>query len=98
MPTRDPPAPMNDPIPSPRQVILCDTAGRPQGACDLLAAHTGAGRLHLAFSVYLFSADRHALLLQQRSAQKMLWPLIWANTCCSHPRVGEEAIAAGKRR
>ena len=29
---------------------------------------------------------------------KRLWPLVWANTCCSHPREGEIAIAAGQRR
>jgi isopentenyl-diphosphate delta-isomerase len=81
-----------------REVILCDESGRPQGACDLLAAHSGAGRLHLAFSVYLFSPDRRALLIQRRSAAKMLWPLVWANTCCSHPRAGENALDAGRRR
>jgi isopentenyl-diphosphate Delta-isomerase len=80
------------------QVILCDESGRPQGTADLLAAHTGSGRLHLAFSVYLFTPDRSSLLLQQRSAAKMLWPLVWANTCCSHPRVGESAVDAGRRR
>jgi len=83
---------------SPPEVILCDESGRPRGACDLLAAHTGTGRLHLAFSVYLFSPDRSQLLLQQRSAAKMLWPLVWANTCCSHPRAGESALDAGRRR
>jgi isopentenyl-diphosphate delta-isomerase len=84
--------------PAVRQVILCDESGQPQGNCDLLAAHTGAGRLHLAFSVYLFSPDRRSLLIQQRSAAKMLWPLVWANTCCSHPREGEAPLAAGRRR
>src|ERR1043166_2029346 len=83
---------------SSREVILCDESGRPQGACDLLAAHTGAGRVHLAFSVYLFSRDRGKLLIQRRSAAKMLWPLVWANTCCSHPRADEDAIDAGRRR
>src|SRR5262245_13893270 len=80
------------------QVILCDEYGRPQGACDVLAAHTGAGRLHLAFSVYLFSSHRRSLLIQQRSAAKMLWPKVWANTCCSHSRPGESALEAGRRR
>ena len=28
----------------------------------------------------------------------MLWPLAWANTCCSHPRAGETPAAAGRRR
>jgi isopentenyl-diphosphate Delta-isomerase len=81
----------------PRQVILCDDAGRPVGTTELLSAHTGQGQLHLAFSVYVFSPDDR-LLIQQRSAGKMLWPLVWANTCCSHPRIGETAVDAGRRR
>jgi isopentenyl-diphosphate Delta-isomerase len=80
------------------QVILCDEQGQPTGTADLVAAHTGLGLLHLAFSVYVFSPDRQSLLLQQRSAEKRLWPLVWANTCCSHPRQGETAIEAGRRR
>src|SRR5579859_5097137 len=82
----------------PRRVILCDVIGRPQGTAAILAAHTGDGLLHLAFSVFVFSPDRRSLLIQQRSGRKMLWPLVWANTCCSHPREGETAIAAGQRR
>jgi isopentenyl-diphosphate Delta-isomerase len=83
---------------SSRQVILCDEFGRPTGTGDLLTAHTGTGQLHLAFSVYVFSPDRRRLLLQQRAAGKMLWPLAWANTCCSHPRTGEAPTDAGRRR
>jgi isopentenyl-diphosphate delta-isomerase len=79
-------------------VILCDAAGNELGIADLLQAHTGEGRLHRAFSVYVFSPDRRELLIQQRSAKKMLWPLIWANTCCSHPRPGETPLAAATRR
>jgi isopentenyl-diphosphate delta-isomerase len=83
---------------STRPVILCDATGRPNGLANILDAHTGAGQLHLAFSVYVFSPDRRSLLIQQRSSAKMLWPLIWANTCCSHPREGESAVRAGQRR
>jgi isopentenyl-diphosphate delta-isomerase len=68
------------------------------GSADALSAHTGEGQLHLAFSVYVFSPDRRQLLIQQRSSEKMLWPLVWANTCCSHPRVNEPSIEAGRRR
>jgi isopentenyl-diphosphate delta-isomerase len=92
------PEPIRDPNPAPRQVVLCDPAGRPTGTAEVLAAHTGAGQLHLAFSVYLFSPDGRSVLLQQRSPGKLLWPLVWANTCCSHPRPGESAVDAGRRR
>ena len=83
---------------SQRQVILCDADGRPIGTAELFAAHTGNGQLHLAFSVYVFSEDGQRLLIQQRSAEKMLWPLVWANTCCSHPKADETPIEAGHRR
>jgi len=42
------------------------------------------GMLHRAFSVFLFNS-RGELLLQQRSAAKITFPLRWTNTCCSHP-------------
>lgn len=40
--------------------------------------------LHRALSVFLFDADGR-LLIQQRSARKLTFPLLWSNTCCSHP-------------
>ncbi|PUZ72383.1 hypothetical protein GQ55_2G389900 [Panicum hallii var. hallii] len=40
--------------------------------------------LHRAFSVFLFNS-KHELLLQQRSATKVTFPLLWSNSCCSHP-------------
>jgi len=42
------------------------------------------GLLHRAFSVFLFNTNGK-LLLQQRSADKITFPLTWTNTCCSHP-------------
>src|SRR5690625_6247470 len=59
--------------------------------------HDGDGVLHRAFSVFLFDADGR-LLIQQRVAEKRLWPLHWANSCCSHPRAGEETEEAVPRR
>ncbi len=42
------------------------------------------GLLHRAFSVFLFN-DQNELLLQQRAAEKITFPDMWTNTCCSHP-------------
>lgn len=39
---------------------------------------------HRAFSVFLFD-ENWSLLLQKRCDEKILFPLHWANTCCSHP-------------
>lgn len=79
-------------------VITCDEQGNPTGTADIFAAHTGEGKLHRAFSVFVMHKDRPEMLIQRRSAKKMLWAGIWANTCCSHPKQGESAMDAGKRR
>ncbi len=59
--------------------------------------HAGEAILHRAFSIFIFN-DQGDVLIQQRSDQKPLWPLIWSNTCCSHPRKGETVEDAAHRR
>lgn len=59
--------------------------------------HDGGGILHRAFSLFLFNA-KGELLLQQRGADKRLWPGYWSNSCCSHPRKGESLSVATERR
>jgi isopentenyl-diphosphate delta-isomerase len=81
-----------------KSVILTDEQGNDLGEAGALAAHTGKGQLHLAFSVYIFRKNGTELLIQRRSNKKMLWPMIWANTCCSHPQRNESAAEAGMRR
>ncbi len=79
------------------KVILVDSQDREIGTGDKEACHDGEGILHRAFSVFLFDAEG-AVLLQQRSDKKRLWPGFWSNSCCSHPRPGEDVRAAGERR
>jgi len=79
------------------RLILVDAEDRALGPATRAACHAGEGLLHRAFSVYLFDADLR-LLLQQRQDGKTLWPGFWSNSCCSHPRWGEEAPAAAARR
>lgn len=81
-----------------RKVILCSESGTPNGSAEIGDAHTGRGLLHLAFSVYVFTPDRKKILIQRRSKEKMLWPMIWANACCSHPQEKESPVQAGERR
>jgi isopentenyl-diphosphate Delta-isomerase len=38
------------------------------------------------------------MLLQRRSASKYHSAGLWSNACCSHPRPGESAAAAARRR
>jgi isopentenyl-diphosphate delta-isomerase len=59
--------------------------------------HRDNGILHRAFSLFIFNG-RKELILQQRSGKKLLWPLFWSNTCCSHPRKGEDMNQAIHRR
>lgn len=78
-------------------LILVDSEDNILGYKPKEACHLGDGILHRAFSVFLFDREGR-LLLQQRAPGKMLWPGIWANSCCSHPRQGEEDGAAAHRR
>ncbi len=79
------------------KLILVEPDDTVRGYKDKLACHLGEGDLHRAFSIFIFN-DSNELLLQQRSEEKMLWPLIWSNSCCSHPRKGEETDQATHRR
>ncbi|MBJ2174518.1 isopentenyl-diphosphate Delta-isomerase [Aureibaculum sp. A20] len=78
------------------QVILVNEKDEQIGTMAKMEAHEKA-LLHRAFSVFVFN-DNDQLLLQQRAATKYHSPLLWTNTCCSHQRVGETNIEAGKRR
>jgi len=65
-------------------VILVDDEDRVIGAESKLEAHRGGGKLHRAFSVLLYDMEGR-LLLQRRALNKITFPGIWANSCCSHP-------------
>lgn len=78
-------------------LILVDNDDRETGNLSKSECHDGDGILHRAFSVFLFNVQGE-LLLQQRSAEKRLWPMFWTNTCCSHPRQGESMDLATERR
>lgn len=54
-------------------------------------SHYQSGSLHRAFSVLLFNSDGQ-LLLQQRAHDKITFPSIWANSCCSHPLASVEEM------
>src|SRR5262245_66331917 len=77
-------------------VTLVDADDRPLGTMEKLQAHV-EGRLHRAFSVFVF--DRAGrLLLQRRSEAKYHSAGLWSNTCCGHPRPDEPLEAAASRR
>lgn len=78
------------------QVILVNERDEPVGLMEKMEAHE-KGILHRAFSVFIFNS-RNELLLQQRALTKYHSAGLWTNTCCSHPRSGEETLAAAHRR
>lgn len=68
--------------------IVLDYDDKPLGAgtkklCHLME-NINRGLLHRAFSVFLFN-EENKLLLQQRADEKITFPKMWTNTCCSHP-------------
>ena len=78
-------------------LILVDREDNELGFSSKAACHSGTGLLHRAFSVFIFNSSGQ-VLLQQRSEQKDLWNLYWSNSCCSHPRKGEQIENAAHRR
>jgi isopentenyl-diphosphate delta-isomerase type 1 len=76
-------------------VILVDENDNSIGTAEKLEAHRKNLR-HRAFSIFIFKNE--LLLLQQRAAGKYHCANLWTNTCCSHPRPGEDILTAGKRR
>ena len=81
---------------TPEYVILVDTGDREIGTAEKLEAHL-SGALHRAFSIVIWdSAGR--MLLQQRAVAKYHSGGLWTNTCCGHPRPGEDTHVAAARR
>lgn len=68
--------------------IVLDENDNPIGSANKKTCHLmkniDQGLLHRAFSVFLFDSQNR-LLLQQRASEKITFPDMWTNTCCSHP-------------
>lgn len=54
------------------------------------------GLRHKAVSVFVLRG--RDVLIQQRAAGKYHTPLLWANTCCTHPRWEEDSATCAVRR
>lgn len=71
------------------ECILVDHFDKIIGHASKLDCHYKNGKLHRAFSVFLFAkntdSDSYELLLQQRSIEKITFPGQFTNSCCSHP-------------
>ncbi len=81
-------------------VILVDHHDTIIGQQEKLKAHELA-QCHRAFSVFIYRSNANQeieILLQQRHLNKYHCGGLWTNTCCGHPRPGEETRAAATRR
>lgn len=78
------------------QVVLVNEKDEPVGAMEKMEAHKQA-LLHRALSVFVFNKNGD-VLMQQRAFSKYHSGGLWTNTCCSHPRPGEEILEAATRR
>ena len=77
-------------------VILVNEQDEQTGTMEKIKAHETAV-LHRAFSVFIFN-NAGEMLLQQRAITKYHSGGLWTNACCSHPRPGEDTLAAANRR
>jgi isopentenyl-diphosphate Delta-isomerase len=86
----------HDPRSGGERVVLVDRDDAEIGSEEKLRAHA-RGVLHRAFSVFVLNAAGE-VLLQRRAEEKYHTGGLWSNTCCGHPRPGEEIGAAAERR
>jgi isopentenyl-diphosphate delta-isomerase len=77
-------------------VIVVDANDSQIGTASKLEAHR-SGLRHRAISVIIGDQDGR-VLLHRRAAGKYHSGGLWTNTCCSHPRPGEQASDAAHRR
>ena len=78
-------------------LILVDENDDEIGYGEKLETHI-AGRLHRAFSLFVFDKNSKTLLIHQRAVGKYHSGGLWTNSCCSHPRKGETLLDAVVRR
>ncbi len=79
-----------------QDIVLVDEKGIPIGTGSKMDVHE-RGLRHLAFSLFVFNS-KNELLLQQRALTKYHSPGLWTNTCCSHPKPGEDINTSVRRR
>jgi len=83
-------------MPREDQIILVDEHDRQIGFMGKLETHE-KGLLHRAFSIFVKN-NKGEMMLQKRASDKYHSGGLWTNTCCSHPRNGEDLTLAIHRR
>ena len=77
-------------------LILVDDKDNEIGTDTRENCHSGNGKRHRAYTAFIFHNGR--VLLQQRSAKKLLWPGAWDVSFTSHVYPGETYQEAASRR
>lgn len=80
-----------------QEVVAVDADDNELEVVNRLAAHTGDGVRHRAFTALVFDGNGH-ILLAQRSPDKRLWDTYWDGTVASHPEQGQTQIEATEQR
>lgn len=78
------------------ELTLVDNQDNVIGHAEKMHVHR-CGLLHRAFSIFVFDEEGR-LLLQRRALGKYHSQGLWSNTCCGHPRYGENTLDAAARR
>jgi len=78
------------------EIVLVDEKGNDVGKGDKMQIHKD-GKLHMAFSIFVFNSEGK-LMIHKRNKDKYHSGGLWTNTCCSHPRPGENLDDAVNRR
>lgn len=77
-------------------LVRVDIFDNELGTIEKMDAHL-TPVLHRAFSVFLIN-EKGEMLIQKRAPHKYHSPNLWANACCSHPRMGENVIESAEAR
>ena len=77
-------------------LVLVDENDMEIGTDTRENCHSGNGKRHRAYTVFLFHGGK--LLLQQRSHKKLLWPGAWDVSYTSHVYPGETYQQAAERK
>ena len=79
-----------------KKIILVDKKDNQIGVEEKIKAHL-EGKLHRAFSIFLFNA-KGEMLIQKRAKGKYHSGGLWSNACCSHPRANQDIKEEAKTR
>lgn len=79
-----------------QDIILVNEKDEQTGRDEKLKVHK-EGKLHRAFSVFIFNS-KGEWLLQKRAQSKYHSPGLWSNACCSHPCYGKDILREAKKR